>query len=97
MSSNGYQVVERKYFAWMGLAWVLFVVSALCAWVVIAKYGIYEIDLPYAGTRQGYDYAVIIGAVSQSVAMFMVAGVFTILHGIHESIVEIHKLATKPS
>ncbi|WP_110693286.1 hypothetical protein [Salinicola halophyticus] len=96
MSDGGYQVVERKYFAWLGLSWFLFAISAAAAAIVIAKFGIYEVDLPYAAPGQHYDIPVIVAAVSQALAMFLVAGVFTILHGIHESVVEIHKLATTP-
>ncbi len=80
----------------MGLAWVLFILSAIAAAIVITQYGVYEIELPYAGIQKHYDYTIIVGALSQALAMFMIAGVFTMLHGIHESIVEVHRLSKSP-
>lgn len=80
----------RKFLPWAVIAWLLCVASIAGAGLAIHQYGAVVIELAPGVERTHYNVPVIAGAISQAVAAFLLAGMFTMLHGIYTGVAETH-------
>lgn len=76
----------RKFLPWVVIAWILCIASFLGAGLSIHHYGTVVIDLAPGVEKARYNIPVIAGSLSQALAALMLAGGFTMMHGIYAGV-----------